>query len=281
MNLIINRIDIKIHNKPTVSFCFSQKFTVVEDSRILRFVLDSIMCKKSKAKVRPKDNFSFKAEVFADKAYVVTGRKEKNEDNIYVEVFGVNDQKECTRWYLEMLENNPESDWVLEFCEKNVKDYLCRFHMYDNPDVYNMQDALCKLTDGYSRTRTFRKYLSEYLKELNSAKFSLNKGIKCGLLPKDKVSAVDDTQMKNKNANLVSGYLSYLYLNDFWSEVELIRNFNRVNKPLLITDFTESEGDLTQLQYLYNITKNSDRQTILLLSSKASVSAKETSLICE
>ena len=63
-------------------------------------------------------------------------------------------------------------------------------------------------------------------------------------------------------------YYSFLSLADFWSRAEKIRNFNRVNKPLMIAGLVERLDESADLSEVLRRTDKLDRQTILFVSKE-------------
>ena len=265
MKLLIKSIVIQVNNKPSVSYDFSRSLAVVEDSRVLRCVLDTVLSRETKIKL--KSRISFIATVVADYEYIITGEKQKDEDSVFINVHRDNCDKDCTQEYFELIESNTEADTLLSFTKKNVGAYRHRLRQYKNPDVYNIQETLGKLTDGFSDTCTFRRFLNQYITEF--APQPLYKENLCfDLLSSGEFALCYNSGEKAAPADredIVLCYLSYIYLNDFWSKVESVRNMNRINKPLLVSDLQSDVAEKYCLTDLLRQTHNLNRQTIIFV----------------
>ena len=58
-------------------------------------------------------------------------------------------------------------------------------------------------------------------------------------------------------------YLSFISIADFWSRAEKIRNLNRVNKPLIVSNFLERLDCSIDLSKILCLTNKIDRQVIM------------------
>jgi hypothetical protein len=58
-------------------------------------------------------------------------------------------------------------------------------------------------------------------------------------------------------------YLSFISIADFWSRAEKIRNLNRVNKPLIVSNFLERLDCSIDLSEIVRRTNKIDRQVIM------------------
>jgi hypothetical protein len=75
-------------------------------------------------------------------------------------------------------------------------------------------------------------------------------------------------------------YLSFISIADFWSRAEKIRNLNRVNKPLIVSNFLERLDNSIDLSEIVRRTNKIDRQVIMfsekpINGTKISYQAKE------
>lgn len=274
MKLYINSVEIQVNNNPVKNFLFAKGFTVVRNSVFLQGVLDAVLFIKSK--FPKKDWVSFKAVVTIDKQYIVTGVKESDSEEVNLRVFF--GDIECTCEYSELIELNAEVDSMLEFSMRNSKVYPKRLHQYRNQDLYNLRTSLSALTFGYSDTRTFLRVLREYIGEFSPVFLSADRKLGFDLLPNGEFKIYDNfgsVESFIESEEHLCSYLSYLYINDFWSKAEELRNMNRVEKPLLISGFTKNTYSSDMFERVLCHTASMERQSIIFAPLKEYHAIKE------
>ena len=73
----------------------------------------------------------------------------------------------------------------------------------------------------------------------------------------------NDKVFLSESENMLYHYLSFISIADFWSRAEKIRNLNRVNKPLIVSNFLERLDGSIDLSEIVRRTNKIDRQVIM------------------
>jgi hypothetical protein len=73
----------------------------------------------------------------------------------------------------------------------------------------------------------------------------------------------DEKVLLSESENVLYHYLSFISIAGFWSRAEKIRNLNRVNKPLIVSNFLERLDGSIDLSEIVRRTNKIDRQVIM------------------
>ena len=73
----------------------------------------------------------------------------------------------------------------------------------------------------------------------------------------------NDKVFLSESETVLYHYLSFISIADFWSRAEKIRNLNRVNKPLIVSNFLERLDGSIDLSEIVRRTNKIDRQVIM------------------
>ena len=270
MKLYVKSIDLQVNNKQTASLSFSDTLAVVKESYVLRCVMDAIF--GINRKICANGRWSFTARVVADGEYIISGIKNAADKSFAVNVRIPDSDKDYTKEYFEVVEAGKESDDLLNFSAKTSGEYPYRLHRYKNQNDLCIEDTLGLVTNGFSCTRTFRKFLKEYIKDFSPLYLRNDFFCYFDLLPCGEFALFNEQgRVENfgKSEEFLYRYLSYVYLNDFWSKAELIRNMNSTDKPLLVSLCDESKAMIEMEDSMLCIAQNINRQTIVFVPANA------------
>lgn len=200
------------------------------------------------------------------------------DSNITVKYFGgelkaYNQQDEdITEDYLNIISHNSEEDSLNVFHHFKKQKYPHRLLKYKDVDKYYGMHDFRNITDGYGTTRSFRAFLNDYIKNFEPIRINKDKEYFIQLLPSGEfiVKYGDEsiTPHLSESESLLYHYICFLCLADFWSRAESIRNINRVDKPIIVSDFLERIDDCISLSDVMERTLQLERQVIIIAPNK-------------
>lgn len=131
-----------------------------------------------------------------------------------------------------------EEEELTYFCFNKKNAYAERFLHYKDPDKYYSPGEFQKLTDGLGITRSFRAYLTEYIREYEPDVIPLME-YKTDILSDGRFIGYSanspNTIIKLEDDNIrLFDYMCYLDINDFWDGFEEIRDMNHEKWPMII-----------------------------------------------
>ena len=266
MNAYIKELIINKNGKIAVNLSFSEGLTAVENRPVIKDAIHAILGKGTEEKYDC--DYMFFAEVFIDQIYCLRGIKPKGEPIWAFLVQRECDGNECTSEYFDLLTSNAEMD-ELTFFHRSRKNYPDRLMRYNDILTHYPEGDFARITNGYGKTRSFRGFVTSYIKHFKPICLNENKNLYLNLLPTGKF-VITDSQIcevvsLSESEKQMYQYYSFLSLADFWSRAEKIRNFNCVNKPLMIAGLVERLDESVDLSEVLRRTDKLDRQTILFV----------------
>ena len=218
-------------------------------------------------KIYASENMLIQAEISVDECnFMITATKSEDNDgfNIVVE-----DQygNTCTDFYDVISQSTEEENLsYFAFDQKNL--FSERYKQYKDTEKYYSKDSFSKLTNGIGNTRLFRSCLSSHIKEYNesntdnencwqsvikeSGEVVLNRPSPC----------LDRNDLSESDAVLFE-YLCYLDINQFWKEIEDVRDFNHTFWPLFIHELCARTDEATVLTGYVNKALSLNRQVFI------------------
>ncbi len=140
--------------------------------------------------------------------------------------------------FFESIQQSPEQSRNSCFFGNESEQYAKRLQQYKDADKYFGEKGFSNMTNGIGMTRTFRQCLNRYIRDFEPEK----------LLPdKDRFIVIDSKGEFSLKQEMVLPHFrigetekktlelySFLFVNEFWKEVETIRNLNHEDWPLFI-----------------------------------------------
>ena len=143
------------------------------------------------------------------------------------------------------------------------------FLKYADEDRYYSQGELSRLTDGFSDTGAFRRYLKSFIDTFEPEPLCIGKSYALYLSQDGRYTvryrdsgAV--TNMLSASEKMLFKYLCFLRTAEFWHGFEELRNLHGIKKPMLISGFLEKLDESIDVRELLNRAKKLKRQTILI-----------------
>ena len=263
MNLYVKQIVIEKNGKITEGLKFDKGLSVIKGSAETYDIIKLLLGIKEAA--RSFHNIRFLSVVELDKTYYIRGNKNRGDLLFSVSVFS--DETECTEEYFEMVKESVEIDSALFFHRFKRQDFPHKLFKYRDLLKYYPNGDFSAITNGYGTTRSFRGFITDYIKHFKPIRLRSDKDIFLKLSAEGEFNVgfinSNDKVFLSESESVLYHYLSFISIADFWSRAEKIRNLNRVNKPLIVTRFLELLDDSIDLSEILNKTRKIDRQVII------------------
>ena len=270
--MFIKKINIQKNGKLTEKLMFNQGLSIVKGSADLYDVINLILGNQETG--RTFHDIVFDAEVLLDKIYYIRGHKSKGERLFEYKVF-YDDNVECTDEYLAMVQQNKELESSLFFHAFKKQNFPHRLMHYKDVLKYYPNGDFASLTNGYGTTRSFRGFMTEYIKYFKPIKLHKGKDLFLKLSNSGQfyVESVNcgEKVLLSDSENTLYHYLSFISIADFWDRAEKIRNMNGVRKPLIVSSFLERIDESIDITNLLEKTNSLDIQIIMLVPNTVRV----------
>lgn len=219
--------------------------------------------------VKSPHNIRFFAIVEAEHTYCVRGRKDKGESDFTASIYKENEDTNLAEEYFNLVRQNPELDSVLFFNRFKSQDFPHKLLKYKDLLKYYPNGDFGALTNGYGPTRSFRGFISNYIKHYKPLRLRENKEmyLKLSQDGEFRVGRLDNDEdvYLSESENILYHYLSFISIADFWTRAEKIRNLNCVTKPLVVLNFIEFLDESIRISDIMHLSKKSGRQIILFV----------------
>ena len=263
MNMYIKNIIIEKNGKITESLEFNKGLSVVKGSAEIYDIIKLLLGIKEAA--RSFYNIRFLAVVEHDKTYYIRGSKNRGDLLFDVSIFS--DETECTEEYFDTLKEADEINSSLFFHRFKRQDFPHKLFKYRDLLKYYPNGDFSSLTNGYGTTRSFRGFMTDYIKHFEPIKLRDDKDLYLKLSNEGEFNVGfinnNDKVFLSESETVLYHYLSFISIADFWSRAEKIRNLNRVNKPLIVSNFLERLDCSIDLSEIVRRTNKIDRQVIM------------------
>lgn len=270
--MFIKKINIQKNGKLTEKLMFNQGLSIVKGSADLYDVINLILGNQETG--RTFHDIVFDAEVLLDKIYYIRGHKSKGERLFEYKVF-YDDNVECTDEYLAMVQQNKELESSLFFHAFKKQNFPHRLMHYKDVLKYYPNGDFASLTNGYGTTRSFRGFMTEYIKYFKPIKLHKGKDLFLKLSNSGQFyvesANCGEKVLLSDSENTLYHYLSFISIADFWDRAEKIRNMNGVRKPLIVSSFLERIDESIDITNLLEKTNSLDRQIIMLVPNTVRV----------
>ncbi len=143
--------------------------------------------------------------------------------------------------FYDMIHVCEEEDRLSCFHYDEGKPYSRRLKQYKDIEKYYPEGVFSEITDGIGCTRTFRALLNEYIKGFRYQRFPIRDDRRVAIrndgefVLTDSGGAMEPISLTEGERKLFE-YMCFLYVNDFWKRVELVRDINHVSRPVMIPE---------------------------------------------
>lgn len=259
MKLYIEKIIIEKNGRNRQTFNFNKKLSVLHTDSELLDSIKAILGQKDVS--RSSYSIDFLAQVSIDKRYNIRGTKKIGRDYFDISVYYDGSMVDCTEEYFNLIGQNEEMNSLMFFSNYDGDIYTYKFNQYKYAREYYTDDNFARITNNYGLTRSFRGFISQYIRNFKPIMFNGNHYLKLneqGVFYADGNMPLSDLEENEFN------YLCFLSIADFWDRAEKIRNLNFIKKPMIVSSFIETDDFL----YTLKRTNKLNRQTILFLNKE-------------
>ena len=266
--MYIKKITIEKNGKIAENLEFSKGLSVIKGSAETYDIIKLLVGKHEIAcsfyDVR------FWATVELDKTYYICGNKKKGA--LLFDVSVCSDDIECAEEYFNTVSESDEIDSALFFHRFKKQDFPHKLFKYRDLLKYYPNGDFSAITNGYGTTRSFRGFITDYIKHFKPIKLREDKDLFLKLSNDGEfnVGLINSNEkvFLSESENVLYHYLSFISIADFWSRAEKIRNLNHVNKPLIVSNFLELLDESINLSEIVRRTNKIDRQVIIFSERK-------------
>lgn len=153
------------------------------------------------------------------------------------------------------------------FSDFKRQKYPHRLFWYKELETYYPNGDFSKVTDGFGETRSFRALINQYIRGFSPIRLHNGKDFWLHLMPTGQFVIKNNNGLENptlsESEDTLYHYLCFVCLAEFWSAAETIRNFNHINKPLIISDFLEHLDQSIDVSDILQRTAQINRQIFL------------------
>lgn len=263
--MFIKKIDIKQGENNAFNIIFNDRLNVIKSNDLIKDII-ALLMDDPISKTYPNTTSFFATVQVDDKIFNIGGEKLLGEKVWSVICYRDGSNEDCIAEYLSLLRQCSEEKCFNNFSNFKRKNYPHRLYCYKDSERYYPQGDFSRVTDGYGCTRSFRAFMNEYIQNFLPVKLCANKNYYLNLSPDGRFVVKDqntDEISLSEGENVLYNYHCFLCLADFWSRAQKIRDFNRVNKPLVISDFIEKLDESISIAEILAKTNDIERQTII------------------
>ncbi len=175
--------------------------------------------------------------------YRVSAQSSKAEGKWIYDAVLKDGKKMATDFYQLVRQCREEQD-VSWFSHANANLYPSYFQRYRDTELFYKTGEFFSLTDGTGETRTFRSLLTEFISQFRPERLIPLKEYEI-FLDKNGCFTVSNPKHPGQDAclsesdRLLFEYRCFLYINEFWSTVECIRDLHHEWPPVIISGLLE------------------------------------------
>lgn len=268
MKLYIKKIVIERNGKVIHNYNFGNSVNIVpncaEVGAIIKFLLGVPEPKGTPSNVK------FFATVELDETYYICGKKDKGELLFTASTHKENQENDCSDEYFGLVERKPELDSSIFFYHFKKQNFPRKLLKYQDLLKYYPNGDFARLTNGYGLTRSFRGFITSYIKHFKPIRLCDNKDCFLKLSKKGEFEIGyldnDEDVCLSASENILYHYLSFISVAQFWSRAEKIRNMHHVNKPLVVSNFLEYLDESIEISDILRCSEKAERQVFLFVN---------------
>ena len=175
--------------------------------------------------------------------------------------------EDVTARYQYALSHTPEEDAteIFDGQDKTIPWRLCRYRNREEGD------GLSERTRRLADTKTFRRYLSDYICNFRSEPINSKKNYQMTISSQGKFEVFDPflgaKRYLSETEEKLFRYTCFLNIAEFWEGFEFLRDLHYERKPLMIRNFIEFIDESADISGLIARTQRLCGQTIILTRS--------------
>ena len=166
-----------------------------------------------------------------------------------------------------LFSQSREEDNFCFYINGKFKNHKARLAEYKDYEYFYPNCKFLKLTNGSCISRSFRAYLTEYIRNFKPQRLNPKKNFLID------INEIGEFYARNENgsdvflsaseANLFD-FLCFINLIEFWEGFEEIKDFNHIKKPITITELFEMIDESIPRDFILQRLKKLNRQIFLI-----------------
>ncbi len=169
-----------------------------------------------------------------------------------------------------LLSQSREEDEACFYTNGKFRGCKARLAEYKDHEYFFPNKRLMRITNGSCLSRSFRAYLTEYIRAFKPQRLNPKKDFLID------INALGEFFVRRENGgdvflsaseDALFDFLCFLNIMEFWEGFEEIRDFNYIKKPIIIIDLFERIDESIPKDYIINRLKKINRQ-IFSIESK-------------
>ena len=270
MKLYIKSIVITKNGK-TERTAFHRRLSVVKENDELLGIVKLLLGREEKQAAVCDVWFSSKVFI-GEERYFLKGTKREGDSLFSVVVYKKGSAVPCDEEYFSAVRQSEEIESALFFDSFKRQDYPHRLRRYRDTEKYYPDCGFAQTTRGYGMTRSFRAFVSQYIRDFKPIRLRENKELFLKLSPFGEFEVEckdsDGKIFLSETEDVLYHYMSFISVADFWDRAEKMRDYNRIKKPLVICSFLERIDISVDITNALKRTNSLDRQTIIFLGGR-------------
>ncbi len=162
-----------------------------------------------------------------------------------------------------LLHQSREEDNLCFYQNGKYKNHKAKLAEYKDFEYFYYDKRFTISTGGACRSRSFRAYLNEYIRNFKPQKLNPNKRFFININENGEffVEVYPDLSASEKN---LFDFLCFLNIIEFWDGFEKIRDLNHIKKPIVITELFEMIDESIPASFIIKRLKTLNRQVFLI-----------------
>lgn len=162
-----------------------------------------------------------------------------------------------------LLHQSREEDNLCFYKNGKFKNFPARLSEYKDFEFFYTKNRFSRETNGACRSRTFRAKLAEYIRNFKPQKLNPSKDFYMRINEKGEFYVEGNPDLSASESNLFD-FLCFLNVIEFWQGFEVIKDFNHIKKPIIITELFEMIDESIPKDFILKRLEMLHRQIFLI-----------------
>ena len=162
-----------------------------------------------------------------------------------------------------LLHQSREEDELCFYKNGKYKNHTAKLATYKDFEYFYTKGRFAVKTNGACLSRTFRAYLTDYIRNFKPQKLNPQKDYYININSLGEFYVEGNHFLSASEANLFD-FLCFLNITEFWEGFQEIKDFNQQPKPIIITELFELVDQSIPKDFIINRLKKLNRQIFLI-----------------
>ncbi len=172
----------------------------------------------------------------------VRGEKDSGDVRFHLTATAAGSDEDDTAVFYQTIRQSHENDLQF-FSDFRRADYPHRLCAYKDPALCDTDGTHAALTEGFSRTRCFRKLTNDYIRQFAPVRLREGKDCYLNLLKDGSFAALNKEGQPlggmSESENVLYHCHCFLHLANFWTKAQAVRDLHQHPFPLILSDLLE------------------------------------------